>query len=124
MSENVYKPSIATVLETNLEAGGRRPIRTLKIQVDDPEERKMFLHRPGQFLIASAIGTGESVFAINSVPNSDGILEFSVMRVGNVTSKLHEMETGDKMGVRGPFGNYFPVEEWKKKNIVFIGAYS
>jgi len=122
MNENVYKPSMATVLETNIEAGGRRPILTLKVQVDDPEERKAFLHKPGQFLIASAIGTGESVFAINSVPNKDGILEFSVMRVGNVTSKLHEMKSGDKLGVRGPFGNYFPIDEWKNKNIVFIGA--
>ena len=106
MMENPYKPYIATVLDVTLEAGGKRPIRTFKIQVDDEKIRKDFLHKPGQFLIANALGTGESVFAINSLPNSDGILEFSVMRVGNVTSKLHELKVDDKMGVRGPFGNW------------------
>ncbi len=122
MHENVYEPQMATVLDTRLEAGGGRPIRTLKVQIDDVDNRKNFLHKPGQFLIASSLGTGESVFAINSLPNKDGILEFSVMRVGNVTTKLHELGKDDKIGIRGPFGNFFPVEEWKGKNIVFIGA--
>jgi NAD(P)H-flavin reductase len=122
MEENVYKPYTATVLDSCLEAGGGRPILTLKVQIDDEKSRKNFLHKPGQFLIASVFGTGESVFAINSLPNTDGILEFSVMKVGNVTTKLHELAPGDKLGIRGPYGNFFPVDEWKGKNIIFIGA--
>jgi NAD(P)H-flavin reductase len=122
MEENVYKPYTATVLDSCLEAGGGRPILTLKVQIDEEKSRKKFLHKPGQFLIASVFGTGESVFAINSLPNTDGILEFSVMKVGNVTTKLHELAPGDKLGIRGPYGNFFPVDEWKGKNIVFIGA--
>ncbi len=122
MTENIYQPRTATVLDVTLEAGGKRPIKTLKVQIDDEGERKNFLHKPGQFLIANALGVGESVFAINSTPNADGILSFSVMRVGNVTTRLHELETGDKMAVRGPYGNDFPVDEWKGKDIVFIGA--
>jgi NAD(P)H-flavin reductase len=120
--DNVYLPSTATVTSIQLEAGGGRPIRTLRFQIDDEEARAKFLHKPGQFAIISVFGTGESVFAISSLPNTDGILEVSVMRVGNVTKKLHELELGDKVGVRGPFGNDFPVEEWKGKNMVFIGA--
>ena len=122
MKANIYKPHMATVNKIQLEAGGGRPIRTLTIQIDKESERKLFHHKPGQFLIASVAGTGESVFAINSTPNSDGILEFSVMRVGNVTTKLHDLEVGDKVGVRGPYGNFFPVDDWHGKNITFIGA--
>lgn len=122
MSDNVYKPHMATVTDIQLEAGGRRPIRTFTFRVDDPEMRKKFLHKPGQFAIISHFGTGESVFAISSYPNTDGIVQVSAMRVGNVTDKLHELEVGDKVGVRGPYGNNFPVEEWKGKNMVFIGA--
>ena len=122
MSDNVYKPSMATVKKGQLEAGGARPIRTFTVQIDDENVRPEFLHKPGQFLIASVFGIGESVFAINSTPNPDGVLEFSVMRVGNVTQKLHELEEGDKLGIRGPYGNSFPVEDWKGKNIVFVGA--
>jgi sulfhydrogenase subunit gamma (sulfur reductase) len=120
--ENPYKPELATVLDTQLEAGGGRPIRTLKVQIDDEKLRQIFHHKPGQFLIASCLGVGESVFAINSAPNREGILQFSVMKVGNVTTRLHELAPGDKLGIRGPFGNSFPVEEWKGKNMVFIGA--
>lgn len=122
MRENVYKPEIATILNIRLEAGGGRPIRTFKVQVDDQLARPKFLHKPGQFGFLNAFGEGESVFAIFNTPNTDGILEFSVMKVGNVTSRLHDMEVGDKVGVRGPYGNDFPVEEWKGKELVFIGA--
>ncbi|MCK4757316.1 MAG: FAD/NAD(P)-binding protein [Thermoplasmata archaeon] len=120
--DNPYRPERATVLNVQLEAGGGRPIKTLKVQIDDEKIRKDFHHKPGQFLIASCLGVGESVFAINSAPNSDGILEFSAMKVGNVTTRLHELAPGDSLGIRGPFGNSFPVEDWKGKNIVFIGA--
>jgi len=120
--DNVYRPVTATVLDIQIEAGGHRPIRTFRFQVDDEAERERFLHRPGQFVIVSHFGTGESVFAISSFPNTDGIVEVSVMRVGNVTGRLHELRPGDKVGLRGPYGNHFPVEDWKGKNMVFIGA--
>jgi NAD(P)H-flavin reductase len=122
MSENVYKPEMATVKKMTLEAGGGRPIKTFQVQINDAALHPKFHHKPGQFLIASMAGAGESVFAINSKPNSDGILEFSVMKVGNVTTKLHELQVGDLVGIRGPYGNNFPVEEWKGKNMVFVGA--
>ncbi len=120
--ENVYKPETATVTDIQLEAGGGRPIRTMTFQVDDPTERKKFLHKPGQFIIISYFGTGESVFAISSLPNEDGIIQVSAMKVGNVTGRLHALAVGDKVGVRGPYGKDFPVDEWKGKNLVFIGA--
>ncbi len=122
MTDNIYKPVTATVLDIQLEAGGGRPIRTFKMQIDDESEREDFLHKPGQFCIVSHFGTGESVFAISSFPNTDGIVEVSAMRVGNVTGKLHELDVGDKVGLRGPYGNDFPVDDWKGKNMVFIGA--
>lgn len=120
--ENAYRPILATVKEIRLEAGGERPIRTFRIQIDDPQAWKAFVHKPGQFVVVSSFGTGESVFAITSQPSTEGIVEVSVMRVGNVTHRLHELEVGDRVGVRGPFGNSFPVEEWKHKDLVFIAA--
>ncbi len=122
MTDNVYVPVTATVEKVTLEAGGARPIRTFRFRIDDEKEWPKFHHKPGQFAIISHFGTGESVFAITSYPNSEGIIEVSVMRVGNVTAKLHELEVGDKVGIRGPYGNDFPVDDWKGKNMIFIGA--
>jgi len=42
--------------------------------------------------------------------------------MGRVTSSLHEMQEGDIIGVRGPYGNGFPIEKWKGKNLIFIGG--
>ena len=119
---NVYLPHLATITGVQLEAGGARPIRTLTMQIDDGSVRSSFCHKPGQFVIVSSFGTGESVFAITSLPNTEGIIQVSVMKVGNVTARLHELEPGDKVGVRGPYGNHFPVDTWKGKNLTFIGA--
>jgi len=49
-------------------------------------------------------------------------LEFSIKKTGQVTSALHEMEAGSKIGIRGPFGNAFPVEELRGQNLLIIGG--
>jgi NAD(P)H-flavin reductase len=70
----------------------------------------------------SAFGVGEATFVISSSPTRMDYLQFSVMRVGEVTSRLHQLRAGDQIGVRAPLGNAFPVEELKGKNIIFIGG--
>ena len=67
MKDNVYIPEIATVLKVTEEAGGGRPIKTIKVQIDDKSKRKEFRHKPGQFGILSIFGTGESVFATRAL---------------------------------------------------------
>ena len=49
-------------------------------------------------------------------------LQFSVMQAGEVTSAIHRLSVGDKVGVRAPLGNFFPYEDWKGKNIFFVGG--
>jgi NAD(P)H-flavin reductase len=81
-----------------------------------------FTFRPGQVGQLSVFGVGESTFVINSSPTRMDYLQFSVMRVGEVTTRLHQLRPGDKVGVRAPLGNGFPVEAMRGKNIVFIGG--
>ena len=49
-------------------------------------------------------------------------LEFAIKRTGLMTDELHKIEVGQKLGVRGPYGNGFPVEECKGKNMLFIAG--
>ena len=72
--------------------------------------------------MVSHFGYGECFFAISSSPTSKDYIEVSVMKLGKVTSALHECETGDTLGVRGPYGNHFDVKGWKDKNLIFIGG--
>lgn len=62
------------------------------------------------------------MISISSSPLIKDYLQFSILKMGRVTSALHEMEVGNIIGIRGPYGNGFPMEDWKGKNLIFIGG--
>lgn len=97
-------------------------IKLLSVELEDPEARVNFDYKPGQFALLSAFGEGEAPFGIASLPQQKNGLEFAVRRIGTVTRALQELEPGDTLGVRGPFGNYFPLEDYEGKNIIIIGG--
>lgn len=116
---NPYLPDIATIIETVQETHN---IKTFRVRIDDEARMAAFRFEPGQVGQLSAFGTGEATFVINSPPSRMDYLQFSVMRAGEVTSRLHTLCAGDKLGVRAPLGNHFPYEDMKGKNVVFIGG--
>ena len=122
MKENPYQPNLATVKEIRQEVGGQRPIKTFKLEFQDKELQNNFSYLPGQCAMVSLLGQGECFFAISSSPTKKGFIEVSVMKLGKVTTALHELDPGDVVGVRGPYGNHFDVNGWKGNNIVFIGG--
>jgi NAD(P)H-flavin reductase len=79
-------------------------------------------YKPGQFAFLSAWGVGEAPFGIASVPQRGQTLDFAVNRLGAVTNELHELGPGDLVGVRGPMGNWFPMDTFKGKNLIVIGG--
>ena len=97
-------------------------VKLFSLELDDPAIRENFDYKPGQFAFLSAFGVGEAPFGLVSVAYRKGDLEFAIRRVGTVTAALHEFEPGATIGVRGPFGNYFPIEEYRGKNIIIIGG--
>ena len=116
---NPYAPMPATVMEVIQETGN---IRTLRVVLDDADAMKNFRYEPGQVGQLSVFGAGESTFVINSPPSCKDYLQFSVMQAGEVTAAIHRLNPGDKVGVRAPLGNYFPYEQWKGKNVFFVGG--
>lgn len=119
MQGNPYVPMIATVKEIIVET---RNIKTIRVTFDDEQVANNFRFEPGQVGQLSVFGVGESTFVISSPPSEKNYIQFSVMRVGEVTSAIHKLCVGDKVGVRAPLGNYFPYADWQGKNIFFIGG--
>ncbi|MBN1288002.1 MAG: FAD/NAD(P)-binding protein, partial [Anaerolineae bacterium] len=77
-------------------------------------------HRPGQFVEVSLLGVGEAPISISSSPSrSNGTFELCIRRAGDLTSALHRMRPGDKIGIRGPFGRGFPIERFRGKDLIF-----
>jgi NAD(P)H-flavin reductase len=77
---------------------------------------------PGQFVQLSVPGAGEVPISPAGAPRPDNSLELCVRRVGHVTEMLHRLVPGDRVGVRGPFGNGFPLAEWTGRNILLIAG--
>ncbi|MCP3682425.1 MAG: hypothetical protein GY861_07005 [bacterium] len=75
---------------------------------------------PGQFVEVSATNIGEAPFAIADY--SEKNVELVVRGVGNVTKAMANLKTGDQMGLRGPFGNGFPVDLMKRKSLIIISG--
>ncbi len=119
---NPYVPQLASIDQIRDEVGGERPIRTFQLSFQDENLQNNFTYIPGQCIMVSVLGEGECMFAISSSPTEKDYLEVSVMKLGKVTSVLHQCEPGDILGVRGPYGNGFDIEGWKGKNIVTIGG--
>ncbi|MBU7000492.1 MAG: 4Fe-4S dicluster domain-containing protein [Theionarchaea archaeon] len=78
-------------------------------------------HEPGQFVEVSIMGYGEAPISVSSAPGTKSF-ELAVRKVGDVTSRLHALNPGDKVGIRGPFGTGFGVEELKGKNLLVIAG--
>jgi sulfhydrogenase subunit gamma (sulfur reductase) len=119
VTDNIYLPSIATVKEVRPETPD---ISTFVVTFDDPEVSKSFTYRPGQFAELSIFGVGECPIGIASSPTWKDRLEFCIRAVGTVTNAIHDLEVGDKLGVRGPLGNGWPTVEIEGKDLLFIGG--
>ena len=92
-------------------------------RVVTPDGVKPFEHMPGQCAMLSIPGVGEAMFSITSSPTNTEYMEFSIKKCGCLTEWLHAMEVGQYVTVRGPYGNYFPVEtELKGKDLLFIAG--
>ncbi len=92
-------------------------------RVNAPEGGKLFEHMPGQCAMLCVPGVGEAMFSITSSPTNKEFQEFSIKKCGVLTDYLHDLQVGDEIMVRGPYGNNFPVEtELKGKDLLFVAG--
>jgi len=79
-------------------------------------------HDPGQFVEVSILGIGEAPISISSSPTRGDTFELAVRNVGNVTRALHNLKKGATVGIRGPFGNGFPIEALEWKDLLLVAG--
>jgi NAD(P)H-flavin reductase len=116
---NIYLPNLARIVKTQNET---YDTRTFEFELIDPKAKQAFKFKPGQFLEISALGVGEAPFGLASNPNRPETFQVTIRAVGAVTRALHAKKPGDLVGIRGPFGNGFPFEEYKGKSILFVAG--
>jgi sulfhydrogenase subunit gamma (sulfur reductase) len=119
MSDNIYKPylmEIENIIEETPD------VRTFRLKFKNSEDAEKFAFKAGQFGEYSVLGEGESTFCVASSPTRKGYIECTFRKAGRVTNALANLEIGDTVGFRGPYGNTFPVEAWKGKNLLYIAG--
>ena len=79
-------------------------------------------HQPGQFVEISIFGIGEAPISITSSSQGNGKFELCIRNVGMLTDVIHRMNVGDKIGIRGPFGSGFELQQLKGKDILIVGG--
>jgi len=83
-------------------------------------DNQVLKHNPGQFVEVSIFGFGEAPISICSSPTNIPNFELTVRNAGKLTDKMHTLKAGDKLGIRGPFGNGFDVNAFAGKDMLFI----
>jgi NAD(P)H-flavin reductase len=117
---NPMKPYLGKLAEVKDLATG---IKLFRVELTEPEGQAAFAdYRPGQFAFLSAFGAGEAAFGIAGTPARGPVLDFAVQALGHVTDTLHGLEEGDPVGVRGPMGNWFPMEDLRGRNVVILAG--
>lgn len=115
LAHTSYVPKVATVVRTEKHTENEM---LFEIKLPDGE----LGHDPGQFVEVSILGIGEAPISVSSSPTRQPNFELVVRKAGNVTNAMHQMESGAKIGVRGPFGVGFNTDDYKGKDVLIIGG--
>lgn len=81
-----------------------------------------FSFKPGQFNMVGLPGMGEAPISISSEPSRRESFDHTIRAVGNVTRALANLEEGDEVMIRGPYGTGWPMEEAKGKDILIVAG--
>ena len=115
--DNVYLPHEAEVVEKIWES---RSIFTLRLRFTDPQVQAKYRFLPGQFNMLYLYGAGEVPISIVSDPEDEHMYDHAIRAVGRVTHGLSKLEKGDRLGVRGPYGRGWPLQEMEGNDLVLI----
>lgn len=112
-------PALATITEIRDESANTH---TYSLRLDDAELRRAYRFQPGQFNMVYVFGVGEAAISISSDPARPETLAHTIRHVGSVTRAIAKMRVGDRLGIRGPFGNGWPLAQCQGRDIVLVAG--
>ena len=119
MAANPYRPWPARITSiTELTATEK----LFEFRLVDERIREAFRHEPGQFVELSIFGVGEAPISISSSPTKQRLHRAVRPPRWPFTEALHQMQCGDIVGIRGPFGRGFPIEDMRGHDILLVAG--
>lgn len=114
---NPYVIHPATIVEKIREA---EDINTYRLEFVDEQMRERYRFEAGQFNMVYLFGVGEVAISIVSDPDESEFLDHTIRAVGRITKAIADLQPGDVLGVRGPFGQGWPLEEARGRDVVIV----
>jgi len=116
VEQALYVPEMCTI------SGARKLTETeLLFEIEMPGDGRLG-HEPGQFVQLSMFGFGEAPLSVCSADADSGRFELCVRRAGSLTAAMHSLGAGDTVGIRGPFGKGFPVEQMRDMDVLVVAG--
>lgn len=112
--KNPYQPIAGEIVDIVPESP---TIKTFVLKLNEP-----FRFLAGQFIELTLPGIGEAPFTPSSSPHQIETVEVTIMKTGFVTNALHESKPGTVIGVRGPYGNWYPLDKLYGKEVLIVGG--
>jgi sulfhydrogenase subunit gamma (sulfur reductase) len=116
-ADNPYLIHAVTIVEKIRAA---EDIDTYRLQFVDEQVRRSYRFAAGQFNMVYLFGVGEVAISIVSDPEEPEFLDHTIRAVGRVTKAIAQLQPGDDLGIRGPFGHGWPLEAIRGKDIVIV----
>jgi len=116
---NPYLLHEAEIVERIDEVAG---VFTLRLRFTDAAVRRTYGFQPGQFNMVYLYGVGEVAISIVSDPRDERLFDHTVRVVGRVTRGLAQLQAGDFIGIRGPFGRGWPLREAQGRDVLIVSG--
>ncbi len=117
---NLYQPFKVKIAKIEELSKDVKLFQLKKAQGDFTKDKEGLVFAPGQFVLVSNFGYGEAPFGAASSPYEDSFIDLVVRRVGALTESLHQLKQGDEIFMRGPYGNGFPLDFIRGKDVVMV----
>lgn len=117
--ERLLEPAWAKISSITSEAQG---IATYWLQFTDPAFAARYTFQPGQFNMVYIPGFGEAAISISSDSEDHSKVGHTIRFVGNVTRAVSRLRPGDLIGLRGPFGTTWPLQEIAGKDVIIAAG--
>ena len=96
--------------------------KLVKIDFQDQKDQQKFKYMPGQFIKLGVMGVGEAPISICTAQTDDPGLELCIRDAGRVTKAVHNLDVGSTVWIRGPYGNGFPMDDFKGKDLLLVAG--
>ena len=97
-------------------------VKTFHIVFEDEIYNTNFKYLSGQFMMLSMPHCGEAPFSFSSSPSRPSSFSLSIRKAGKLTSEVFNLKSGDMIGIRGPYGKPFPMEDLSGQNLLFVAG--